>query len=77
MNIKLELLKNEIAELVINRLDDLDIDADSIIETTAASVLAEIQGCIKNEKLSDFEVVEEIVSIFEKHNISSGSRHDF
>ena len=36
-----------------------------------------ILDVIKQEKISDFDAVEEIVSVFEKHNIDSGFRHDF
>ena len=33
MNIKLELLKSEIAQLIASSLDKLDIDADRIADT--------------------------------------------
>ena len=77
MNIKLELLKNEISEFVTNRLDEIDIDADSIADTVAINALSEIRDVIQNDELSDFDAVEQIVCIFEKYNISAGVRHDF
>ncbi len=76
MNIKLELLKNEIAGIVKGKLDEINIDADEIADTTAISVLSEIQNVIKSD-FSDFETVEEIVLILEKYELSCGSRHDF
>lgn len=76
MDIKLELLKNEISELVAGRLDTLNIDADKIADTVAISALSEIQTIIKSN-LSDFDAVEKIVLIFEKYNLSCGGRHDF
>ena len=76
MDIKLELLKNEISELVAVRLDTLNIDADKIADTVAISALSEIQKIMKSN-LSDFDAVEKIVLIFEKYNLSCGGRHDF
>lgn len=40
-------------------------------------MLCEIQNIIKNDSYSDFEAMEEIICIFEKHNIDYGYRHDF
>ncbi len=77
MNIKLELLSDTISDIVMQRLGDIDIDADKIADTTAISALSEIQNVIQNEDISDFDAVEEIVCIFEKYKISAGARHDF
>ncbi|MGN0163354.1 MAG: hypothetical protein ACI4EA_07225 [Candidatus Ornithomonoglobus sp.] len=77
MDIKVELLKNEVAEFITNRLNEMDIDADKIAGTAAIKVLSEIKDIIRNDSLSDFDVVERIVEIFEKHHIDAGSRHDF
>ncbi len=77
MNIKVELLKNYITDFINDRLDNFDIDASEIANSTAIRALAEIQNVIKNENYSDFEMVEEIVLIFEKYNIDTGNRHDF
>lgn len=76
MDIKLELLKNEISELIAGRLDTLNIDADKIADTAAIAALSEIQKIMKSN-LSDFDAVEKIVLIFEKYNLSCGGRHDF
>lgn len=77
MHIKLELLKDEIAEYVINRMERLEIDVDKITDTIAIKILAEIQDIIQNDDISDFDAVEQIVCIFEKYKISAGARHDF
>ncbi len=74
MNIKLELLENEI---IRNRLENIDIDINQIAQTTAISALSEIQRVVQNDKLSDFDAMEEIVLIFEKYNMDCGVRHDF
>ena len=77
MNIKVELLRNYISDFIKCRVEDFEIDASQIADTTAVQMLNEIQKVIKDENYSDFEAVEEIVCIFEKYNIDFGSRHDF
>ena len=77
MNIKTELLKNYIADYVTSRIDDFDLDATKIADTTATRVLSEIQNVLKCETNTDFEAIEEIICIFEKYNIEYGARHDF
>ena len=77
MNIKVELLNNYISDFIKSRIEDFEIDASQIADTTATQMLSEIQNVIKNEDNSDFEAVEKIVSIFEKYNVDYGSRHDF
>ncbi len=63
---------------VINSsISNLEIDT-SQINSQALSVLEEIKEVIQNIDIeNDFDVVEEIVRIFEKHNIDAGGRHDF
>ena len=63
MDIKLELLKNEISEIVAERLDTLNIDADKIADTAAIAALSEIQKIMKSN-LSDFDAVEKNCSYF-------------
>ena len=77
MDIKLELFKRRIWDMINNSLSMFEIDADEIADTTAIQVLYEIKKVIENEELDDFYVVEEIVCIFEKYGISAGVRHDF
>ncbi len=83
MNIKTELIKNEIIDIVTRNIDNLCIDADKIADTTATKMIDEIQkvlikyGADFNNKNSDFDIVEEIVCIFEKYGIDTGACHDF
>ncbi len=77
MDIKLELLKGHIRDYINSNLNDFRIDADTIADTVAISMLSEIQEIIKNEEYTDFDAVEEIVCVFEKYNVDFGSRHDF
>ena len=66
-----ELLADDIVGLIKMRLRDIELDAEPIIESKSLSALAEIQQVIQNDTLSDFEMVEEIVCIFEKYNIDA------
>ncbi|MBR5527955.1 MAG: hypothetical protein IKV97_03050 [Clostridia bacterium] len=77
MNIKLELLRRHLCDVIRWRIKDLDIDASQIADTTAINALAEIQKVIQDESYTDFMAVEEIVRIFEKYEIDAGVRHDF
>ena len=77
MNIKKELLKSGIAELLTNNIEIFEFNENEITDTVAIKMLCEIQKVIASEKFSDFEAVEEIVCIFEKYDIECGARHDF
>lgn len=77
MNIKLELLKPHIIDFITNKIEDFDIDASQIADSTATQALSEIQKVIQNEDYSDFAAIEKIICIFEKYHIDSGCRHDF
>ena len=58
-------------------IEDFNINADEIVDSTAICLLSQIQEIIKNQEYNDFEVVEEIVSLFESNGMSCGGRHDF
>ena len=77
MNIKLELLKGTIHDIINSRLDDFEIDADEITDTTAIKALSEIQQIISNDDYDDFGAVERIICVFEKYHLDFGGRHDF
>jgi len=77
MKIKTELLKAYISDYVKQRIDDFEIDADEITNTVAIKMLSEIQAILQKEENPDFEIVEQIVCVFEKYNIDFGGCHDF
>lgn len=77
MDIKLELIMGAICDTINERIGFLDIDANEIADTTAINALSEIQEIIQNENYSDFEKIEEIMSVFEKYNLSFGECHDY
>ena len=77
MNIKLELISRELVDFMVRNLENLDMDIDKMADTTAINMIGEIQAVIMDNLKSDFDVVEEIVCIFEKYNVNAGCRHDF
>ncbi|MBQ8526549.1 MAG: hypothetical protein IJ460_07535 [Clostridia bacterium] len=77
MDIRIELIINEIVEIVKNCIENTAIDFDALIESRSVAIQKRICNIIRNEKLSDFEMVEEIVCVLEEHNISCGSCHVF
>ena len=77
MRLDLELVRDYVAEFVSSRIEDLAIDTDSIANTTAISMISEIQSILKDSQLDDFNAIEEIVCVFEKHGVDCGERHDF
>ena len=77
MNIKTELIKNYIAEVVCSNISDFEIDESKITDTTTVKVISEIQQVLHSGELDDFEMIEKIVLIFEKYNLNAGSCHDF
>ena len=56
---------------------DFEIDENSIADSVAISLVAEIQNIIRNEDYSDFDAIDEIVSLFNQYEIDCGFRHDF
>lgn len=71
---KLELLKTIISEAIDENSELLGID--EVYDSTAVEMIKEIQQILIN-KDDDFEIVEDIVCVFEKYNISAGTCHDF
>ena len=75
MNIKLELLKNSIHDMIDRRLTDIVINADKIADSAAIMALSEIQSILASG-LDDFKTVDEIVCVFEKYNLDAGGCHE-
>lgn len=77
MELRLELLKGEIADIVNRNIDKLEIDVNEIAQSTAVRALNDIKAVINNTELDDFMMVDEIVEIFYKYGIETGGTHDF
>lgn len=78
MDIKLELLSWAITDAIQSAIEYIHIDTNDAMNTVALVALQEIQLILKNKDIEDdFDVVEEIVRVFEKYHLSTGFRHDF
>ncbi|MBR2453225.1 MAG: hypothetical protein IKB32_04185 [Clostridia bacterium] len=77
MTIKTELIKSYIADVVCSQLMDFKIDESKIPDTKATEILGEIQEILKNGEDNDFLIVDEIVSTLLRHNLDTGSCHEF
>ena len=72
-----QLLKEDKIEVTF---PGLNVDAAELLEIQAVKMLEEIIAILRNDALSDpdcFQRIESIVDLFERNNISCGSRHDF
>ena len=77
MKVKIELVKNYISSRICDYVDDIiEFDANEIINTKAIEILQAIQNVIQSD-MDDFEMIEEIVCIFERNNLNAGVCHDF
>ncbi len=77
MNIEFELMSNEIAKVMVEFLKITEPDIGKKVNRTAIEMLKEIKMAVCDGNLTDFDVVEKIVCLFEKNNIDCGGRHDF
>ena len=76
MDIKVELLKDYVADYINQHINDFEIDANKIAESTAIKILGEIVNVLKNELYDDIDMIEEIVRTFERYGIDTGGCHD-
>ena len=76
MNLLKEILIKalEKEEIVVNFPN---IDIGKFAEMQSYEALEKIKAIVSNDSLSDFECVEEIVSVLELYGSNGGSRHDF
>lgn len=77
MNFEKELIANELAYVIKKHMEEINPDIIDRVKSRETEILSQIQKILSNYQLNDFEVVEEIVVLFEKHNLSCGNRHDF
>lgn len=77
MSVYSDLFANSLADFIKEELTFKGFNAKKMVDTKAVRILQEIQDVLACDSKSDFDVVEEIVCIFEKYHISAEGRHDF
>ena len=77
MSLEIELLGNMLSETIKQYLLNLNINCDVIADAVSVKALSEIQQILKNDCISDFDAIEQIICVFEKYDLDFGSRHDF
>lgn len=79
INIKLNisLFSKAIAEAIEFKMENTEIDFEGMVNTEALEILNEIHDILDCKGADDFETVEKIVSVFEKHGLDGGLCHDF
>ncbi len=78
MKIKTEILKGYIADIVCNQISDFEFDENMMLSLRATEILSEIQNILHSgNEQSDFEMIEQIISVFDKYHLDCGGCHDF
>jgi len=77
MKIKTELIKGYIADAVCSQLTDFEIDEDKVADSRATLILDAVREILIRDELDDFQMIDEIVSLFNRCNIDCGNCHDF
>ena len=77
MDIKLELLQNYICDFLKSAFERFPPDTSKLADSFAIMALDDIKSVLKNDELSDFDAIEQIVCIMENYRIDCGGRHDF
>ncbi len=76
MKIKAALLKEAVIDCILNG-DDLELDADEIVDSKSTSLIHDIQDIIMDIDNNDFDIAEKIVTLFKNHHIDCGDCHKF
>lgn len=79
MSIKEELLYKELGKYILASITENPPDYENMINKKSVIVLSEIQELFLQEEIEsdDFLLVDQIISIFHRHGLSTGSCHDF
>jgi len=78
----MELLKDILVNILMKEevniiFPNLRLSVAEMIETESFKALQKIKAVVEDDDLSDFDCMEQIISIFEEIESDGGSRHDF
>lgn len=77
MQIKLELLKKPLSDMICSEIENIDIGAERLIDSSAVKLIGAVRAILCDENNTDFYAIEKIVRLFEENKIDCGGRHDF
>ncbi len=77
MELAFSIIAEEIARILKENIMDIKLDAQKVLEIESFKIVKEIHNILTNNSHSDFEMIEEIVCVFEKYGIECGGCHDF
>ncbi len=69
MNLKIDLIRERVADMVAGQIHDLDIDLNRIANTKAIAMLGEIQAILQNKELENYQMIDEIENIFLENKV--------
>ena len=69
MNLKIDLIRERVADMVAGQIHDLDIDLNRIANTKAIAMLGEIQAILQNKELENYQMIDEIESVFLENKV--------
>lgn len=69
MKINLGLLKGYIADEVVRKFDELEVDATKIADTKATIMLGEIYAIMQNEDYEPYEMIEAITKVYYENRL--------
>lgn len=72
-----ELLYLELGKCLMEHFSMDEFDYQYLLHDRAIQILREIRDIMLHPEWDDFQIVEEIVCVFEKHHISIGNIHDY
>lgn len=70
MNLKLELVRERVAEMVAGQIENIDIDLNRIANTKAIAMLGEIQAILQNKELENYQMIDAIENIFSENKVT-------
>lgn len=77
MDLVLELASEPVLQKIAEKVVDIKVDVNEVVQTTALTVLNEIKKIIGDESKDEFEKIENIVRVFENYNIDTNGCCDY
>lgn len=77
LELEKSLIYNELGRLIANYILTNELDFKDIIDSKSAEILNAVKNIVSNEQLSDFEKIDDIVTLLNAYDIDTNNCHDF